>query len=253
MDIYYISDLHLDFHIKRVHPKKIDLFLRSILPSLDFFGEVLIIAGDISHYNDLSIAFLKSLRRYFAKILLTYGNHDLYLVSARQKRRYQNSWKRLEEFQELCAQEDIVFLDNESFEYRGVCFYGGMGWYRVQDMKRWRELSNDAKLIVPTFDPNRFFEENYQKLLALSKVDVLFSHVPMIDLRKEESLYDPFYYWLGEYSARAFEHMQKIGTKCYIFGHTHQNFVLQKGFAIATNGVGYKYCGQKIQKITLTS
>ncbi|MRI57995.1 MAG: hypothetical protein C6H99_00640 [Epsilonproteobacteria bacterium] len=250
MRIFHISDIHLEFHIKNAHPKKIDYLVHALLPSKDFFADVLIVAGDIAHYNHFSIPFLRRLKEHFTQILVTYGNHDLYLISDRQQKKYhQDSFRRLEEFKEQCARYGIVFLDNDFFEYQGICFYGLMGWYRVEDYALWKELSNDAKFIKGPFDPNRLFFEAYEKLLCFHRpIDILFSHVPLFDLRDEKSSYDSYYYWLGEYAKKTLSHIKKLGVKGYIFGHTHKSVDLRKdGLTIKSNPIGYHYTNQKIE------
>ena len=60
MKIDYISDLHLDFHISvyvATWKSKTFAFLNSMLPEQK--GDILVIAGDLSHYNRQSFFILE--------------------------------------------------------------------------------------------------------------------------------------------------------------------------------------------------
>ena len=60
MKIDFLSDLHIDFWIKEndytsaKFDKQIKQFIDIILPEKDSLGEVLIIPGDLSHYNEIN-------------------------------------------------------------------------------------------------------------------------------------------------------------------------------------------------------
>src|SRR5689334_17321488 len=87
-----ISDLHLDFWLKRTargtkeqqreHQKEIDAFVSSLLPRT--VSEVLVIAGDLGHSNEMNFEVLQSLKHVYPYIVLVAGNHDYYLVGQTQ-------------------------------------------------------------------------------------------------------------------------------------------------------------------------
>ncbi|WP_366289896.1 hypothetical protein [Paenibacillus sp. AN1007] len=62
-----ISDIHLDFWVEyssnlRKHNQKVDKFIDLILPNEP--SEVLVIAGDLGHYNKQNLIFLEKLKWY---------------------------------------------------------------------------------------------------------------------------------------------------------------------------------------------
>ena len=73
----YVSDIHLDFHCREANPnsprylRQQSLFLDVILP--DTPSDTLLIAGDIGHYNDQNIHFLKLLKDRYSNVVLVTG------------------------------------------------------------------------------------------------------------------------------------------------------------------------------------
>ncbi len=58
-------------------------------------------------------------------IIITWGNHDLYLISKRQEKLYKTSFARVENFkQALLEYENIFLLDGDFLELEGVKFWG---------------------------------------------------------------------------------------------------------------------------------
>ena len=89
MKISYISDLHLDFYVRmdKKSGQKTPAFLTTLLPEEK--GEILVIAGDISHYNKQSFLALQFFSTIFEQVIFVLGNHDYYLVSGEQQKEYQ--------------------------------------------------------------------------------------------------------------------------------------------------------------------
>lgn len=108
-----ISDLHLDFHLKQnANEKKYDAFCKNKLFDEGFeHGEILLIAGDLSHYNNQTKAFFEYLvKKYYKELFFVTGNHDMYLINKKQEKKYKNSQARLTELKEM-------FKDNEKIHY----------------------------------------------------------------------------------------------------------------------------------------
>ena len=85
------------------------------------------IAGDISHYNKLSILFLKKVSNFYELVLFCLGNHDYYLISNNQLKTYKTSLNRVLEMRKQIA-ENVHFVDGETvFEHNGIKF-GGNTW-----------------------------------------------------------------------------------------------------------------------------
>jgi predicted phosphodiesterase len=83
MKIGYISDLHIDFYVAFNKSHLLKKFIESLNPE---FYDLLIIAGDIGHYNQQNILFLNYFKEYSNKIIAVIGNHDLYLPTKRMQK-----------------------------------------------------------------------------------------------------------------------------------------------------------------------
>jgi len=121
MTLDIISDIHLDFYAK-FKQKSIETFTKKLINTKTNKNfDVLIIAGDIGHYNDDNIYFLELISNYYKKVFVTWGNHDLYLLESQREKYYYNSFNRLNELKEMIKEIDnVVFLDGEKIEYEGI-------------------------------------------------------------------------------------------------------------------------------------
>jgi len=97
MIVDVLSDLHLDFYFKPQLTTNANAnivsFFRPILTDNDTreIGDVLIIAGDIGHYNEQNIEVLKTIQKEFYKhVICVLGNHDYYLVNSEAKYTFEN-------------------------------------------------------------------------------------------------------------------------------------------------------------------
>ena len=230
MKIGFKSDIHLDFWVgDTTNINKIENFIKKILSPKEM--DVLIIAGDLGHYNYQNSLFLKSLKKYAKKILITFGNHDLYLVSKKQKEKYKTSFNRLNEFLEMISEiDDVYFLDGEVIEIDGIRILGAGGWYDFSYgikhgyslefmQKSWENLMNDAKKIIPKIDPVNFSLLEKEKLrINIEKADIVFTHVaPLYINCHNDVIMDSFYTFYG-YDLFA------DNIKYWIFGHCHKPF-----------------------------
>jgi hypothetical protein len=89
MTFALLGDTHFDFWLtQNFKEKHFDLHFRAMLEATP--TDLLLIPGDIGHYNAQNIACLKQLQRYYPRVVVTFGNHDYYLVthSVRDKYRY---------------------------------------------------------------------------------------------------------------------------------------------------------------------
>lgn len=88
MKIDYVSDLHINHWIPWSNNQlKWEKRTRKIVNRLisNGNGEVLIIAGDFTEWNQQAIWVLDEVAKQYEKVYFTYGNHDLYLLSKSQK------------------------------------------------------------------------------------------------------------------------------------------------------------------------
>ena len=126
MTLDIISDIHLDFYA-RFNQKDIETFTKKLINTkTDKNFDVLIIAGDIGHYNDDNVCFLELISKFYKKVFVTWGNHDLYLISENQRKKYDyNSFIRLNELKEKVQKIDnLTFLDGKKVKYEGITFWG---------------------------------------------------------------------------------------------------------------------------------
>lgn len=120
-----ISDIHLDFWVKvdsnlRKMEKKIDVFVDSLIPSSP--SNVLVIAGDLGHYNNQNVIMLRSLMRCYESIVMVRGNHDLYLVSGKQSKKYkwlsENRWREMKDFANQLP--GLFVLEGDTIALEGI-------------------------------------------------------------------------------------------------------------------------------------
>lgn len=263
-----ISDLHLDFHV-RINSNvlkmgsKIDAFVDSIIP--DHPSEILVIAGDLGHYNHQNIMMLLSLKRFYTFIVIVCGNHDLYLVSNKQRKKYNKlSLNRWVEMKELASQiEGVVVLEGDTVSINGVTFGGTGMWYDysygIKEMNQtykamhelWLSEMNDNHLIygVPKFEDEL---TKLERVLDQSHVDVIVTHVGP-DWSKLQSNYQAglttsFYFFDGS------KLLSRSSGRVWCFGHTHDHYAYEKdGCFLINNAIGYPNDnpGAKIQTMDL--
>ncbi|UYB48783.1 metallophosphoesterase [Lysinibacillus capsici] len=239
MKIDYISDLHLDFHIKyngnyEKWENKTQLFLEKLSP--DTKGEVLVIAGDLSHYNIQSKWCLEYFSKQYEHVFFVLGNHDYYLVSNGQRDKYKkNSKAREYELQSLIFHlTNVTMLYNfKPFIYKGLKFSGSTSWYPLTEfnvVNFFNTASNDSRLIYGMNIGN----ENYHEGLAyenMEEVDVLITHVPSILINSHHK-YGNSSCYLNE--------LKQIKAKHNIFGHCHEQSVYDKaGIKFYINALSY--------------
>ena len=277
MEIDYISDTHNDFWLSETNTqspkfnKQLKEFINILEPK---GGTVLIIAGDLGHYFKQDIEVLKELKRYYKTILLTFGNHDLYLISKRIQKKYKyDSSKRLLEMKNWCKEQegihymdgDIITIDNITFAGVGMFWDGSYGkkYNNLSDndlINHWKNTMNDNTLIFQnniknysyplvykasrkqaSFKPLEFFKKEKEKLNKIKYCDVIFSHygpkVPdNLGNLDNLDLTTSFYYFDGS------EDIERIKPKIWIYGHIHIKVdELYKGCNLLCNPLGYKH------------
>ncbi len=254
MKIEIVSDIHLDFwvnHKANTYKQKrlIKNFINNVIKISG--ADILVIAGDLGHYNSQNILFLEELTPYYKYILLTWGNHDLYLVSKRQESLYKTSFNRLKDFKnKLLKYSNIYFLDGDLVEIENLKIWGSGLWYKVEKelMPFWIKEMNDASFIkedyifrneitsygkkkIYKFNPNILYKKEIQKLNQIDKVDIIITHIPPILLEDKNKIYN-FYFFNGE------EYL--IKSKYWFFGHLHKSYNLKiKNTKLISSPLGY--------------
>lgn len=244
VDISYISDLHLDFHVSFTKNQiKFEQctreFIQKLIQSDISNKEVLIVAGDVSHLNTQSYWCIDEFSKHYKQVLLCYGNHDFYLVSKSQERKYKNnSLNRINELTEMLRLLDNVHVftdDNYVFEYDNVKFGGLTMWYPLETPEQqmfFYNISNDSKLIKG-FNISESHDENqsaYKKIVE-EDVDVMISHVPVISIDSH-----------FKYNSTAcyLTPVKDIHAKHWIMAHSHEQKVYEKPYCtFYMNALGY--------------
>jgi predicted phosphodiesterase len=238
-DFDLISDIHLDFWVSKhwnlfkVH-KQIHEFVQQILPPSP--SKILVIAGDIGHYNDQNYIMLKTLQRYYKHILLVAGNHDYYLLTKSMQYKYKsNSINRLNEMKKLAHKlHSVTYLDGDMVRLEGLTFGGCGMWYDFQYgiqilnthyntiVEHWKAKSNDATLLKgkPRLTRDMFDEEKKKLSHILKESDVIITHFSpdwgMAPEGRKLQLSTSFYYFDGT------PYFSSIAHKTWCFGHIHQ-------------------------------
>jgi predicted phosphodiesterase len=278
MKIDFVSDIHLDFWIKTKDTStlkfkvQLDNFLKEVLfPVPDDFkpGNVLIIAGDTSHYNSQTKALLKELKNVYDEIILVFGNHDMYLVSNSQISKYNSkSENRLIELKEICEELRVHYLDGNVINIDGIKFGGTGSWYNLptsQDLETWKKAMNDSQKIYSGYAPKaygsyynspvheqqsinwktqEFWLKEKSKLVDIAKqgCDVFITHVALNEPTKDEGMHDEYLNSPDNifYYTDNIELLKQSSCGVHIHGHIHQGLdYIKEGIRILCNPLGY--------------
>lgn len=243
LKIDYISDLHLDFYIRikgKWQPKMV-AFLTSLLPKEK--GDVLIIAGDLSHYNVQSFFLLKFFSDIYKQLFFVLGNHDYYLVAENQEKKYHRKSieREIELTQMISVLPNVKLLSLfEAFVYKGVTFAGSTSWYgleTIEEQQFFKSVSNDS-VLIKGIDISLTHKKEMEAYEQLQQVDVLITHVPPIILDCHT---------LDGSTSCYLNELSDIFAKICIFGHCHTQELFEKaGIIFCANALGYP--DQKLPK-----
>jgi len=273
------SDVHIDSWIGITIPefrqeKLIHKLIKVSLP--DEPSDVIIVAGDIGHYNKQNILFLKSLRKYYKKVLWVHGNHDMWIVSEKMAKKYNyDSFNKLNELIELSEKENgIHYLNGDTIEIDGHTIGGTAMWFNNDYAKKWwskikwtlwhdkaiirkvwgesdetclelyRYYMKDARLVVKDNKPLDYLEyfDEQKKLLEQihKKCDVIITHVGPDWSVIRPIWYQPpttFFWFDGK---RFLNELKKDAM--WVYGHTHDKHFYKhsSGCEMICNPFGYE-------------
>lgn len=247
MKVDVTSDIHLDFWVDPTKPmgkqnKLIGELVTKLLP--EFPSEVLVIAGDIGHYNWQNKILFEVLRKTYKQVLWVSGNHDLYMISHKIRDKFNgNSFERLADMVALSNQIDgVQYLDGTVIKIGDFVIGGGSGWYdgsyaiekygygNADIRSLWNNAMNDANHI---YDPrNKLYgqlnifthaEEETAKLRAIYDVcDLVVTHIApewSFVPPKYETTITAFYCFDGR------EMLANMKPNAHwLFGHTHDPY-----------------------------
>lgn len=221
----YASDLHLEFYNENMGKIR-KLFVNPLLQNRGA-AEYLILAGDIGRPSQQSYKqFLCDLAPHYKRIFLTTGNHEYYKMPTATMSDLD------EKCRQICAEADVVFLQNESYDINDwLSIYGGTFWTDIPSSKRRtiESTMNDYNYI-PGFSADtatRLHKDavnTLQNKLAAAPTErkwiVMSHHMPSFDLIDEK------------YRTAANNHLNyafatdiNVATDdricAWVYGHTH--------------------------------
>lgn len=155
-------------------------------------GGLLLIAGDCTNKNSdhsWGSFFVWLKQQEYDKKILVAGNHDRYLYE-----------RGLEE------DEDIVYLQNSGYEYRGLKIWGSP----------WGVFSNKIKLEFSFFTETENSLEQYFSKIP-EDTDILITHTPPFNILSETDEGED----IGSHAL--YNRVQEIKPALHVFGHNHNN------------------------------
>jgi predicted phosphodiesterase len=257
-----LSDLHFDSHFPiTAAPPTEDVVRRVFDPIFKTPADLLVIAGDLGHYNHQSRQLLKWLRRlYFKNIVCVLGNHDYFLVNRIMQDDYDmNSFNRVEEMRDqLNNIEGVHCLNGNTVDINGVRFGGCDSWYdgkywlanlnpyylycdhHIQE--HWKLTMPDASAIKGIKKYDEIWDIEKPKIEAVCQAcDVMITHVmPSIDPQYVDRHYrsdkgTAFFTFNGE------KYLKETTAHTWIYGHSHTNQDVDvHGVRMLANQMGYR-------------
>lgn len=250
MNISYINDLHIDHWVKwnpsqEKHKARVQKFIQDLIDRSNIENkEVMIIAGDISHFNFINKWVLEVFNEQFEKTLVVTGNHDYYLISKNQKRKYKNSsmYRAIEMAEIVEGLSNVIYFHSVygagAFSYKGKVFAGvTMTSLPETDEEKsfYQNVMNDSKYITSSPMSYNSFDMVVYNYLKDLNIDVFISHYPLVrTYSHNKHLNDGS---LGSYLCRVDEMVAPIN----FFGHVHEEDQLYEvvGTKHYTNALGY--------------
>lgn len=280
--VAFISDIHTDFYIKpQLDTHKLEDAMTDFIDNELVLkpADILVFAGDNSHYpkhNKLMLEMIAA-KKMYKKIFVTFGNHDMYLVSNSQEHDFKTSWGKVENLKAICEAIDTVeFLDGNIVDVDGIKIGGCGMWYdfsygiknfgmnHFAMMHKWKDTMNDARLIkgtdypkeindsragiygygkmtTYTFDPIKFFEAEKEKMLKIIEdCDIFISHIGPVVPPSLKSEYQNVVTGFYYFDGEHYLWNEKA-PKLWLWGHTHDqhDFKINNTWLMC-NPLGYK-------------
>ncbi|MGG4434501.1 metallophosphoesterase [Priestia megaterium] len=245
MKVDYASDLHFNHWMRWTENQiKLEKRIRELTNRLieNGNGEVLVLAGDFSEYNSQALWILDEAAKSYERVYWTFGNHDLYLVSKSQKKKYGDSMGRLDELiTESHGIKNVVPLVKNVDVYKGKTFAGDAMWYLPQNLKDWtfyRAVSNDSGYIsINGYSKNDMTKKmhndsiKWYQTLKNRDIDVFVSHVPPLHPPESHEKPNGCYQTIVPF----------MNTKHWICGHQHLQCEFDRARTrFHMNAIGYR-------------
>jgi len=250
----YISDLHVDYWVRNfnLQDKKHIANLEEYIEMLgNSSSDILIIAGDVSHYNYQIFALFELLLNKYQEIIFVPGNHEMYLISNSISKKFNyNSFNRLDEIKAYCdLNPRLHYLDGNTVNINGLII-GGTGMWHDNSYGKllkfsdhslynlWKTRMQDARYIMQyktyhdnydavikksSFDYIKHFKVEMHKMKKINEADILVSHYgPIISpesMKRYSEVDTTFFYYNGTFL------LNKLKPKLYIYGHVHSQYI----------------------------
>lgn len=248
MRVFAISDIHVDF------PDNLK-WLRA-LSDADYVGDVLLLAGDVSHEMGLLRTSFDILKRKFLHVFFVPGNHDLWLL----RTSFLSSLEKFDAILEVCGSQGVRTRPARfPASSGGVVIVPLFSWYSTpeegQDSLFLNKPGEDPSLeawsdthfvkwagLPDGITPAQYFLRLNQKAFKahrhlLGEATVIsFSHMLprsdlMIDTLEEQAaaggaLVDPnptFNFSRVAGSWGVDEQVRRLGSAIHVYGHQHRN------------------------------
>ena len=266
MTIDILSDLHIDFYFRHyITPEAVESIYAHIFTDNGRrnVGDVIVIAGDLGHYNNQNIEVLKLIKEVFKyrHIICVLGNHDYYLIDNTSKKEFVNeSLERVKHMRSLINEQNGMYcLNGDVIEIDGVKIGGCDSWYDGEYIKKhfkdqvWNIKKDDSYIESlwrrKMIDDGHIYGINRQYLADLEKekiekiykdVDVMVTHVnPSLDkehtdkkFREQETT--------GFFTFDGSKYLKEGSMKYWVFGHSHINAEFEvHGVQCISNQMGY--------------
>lgn len=224
----YISDVHCGWYAPFTTNQlkwkaSTEAYAKSLLPEHST-SKIIVLAGDFSEQNAQTKWFIDTFKDYYDHVLVVFGNHDYYLLSKSQRKRYKNnSYRRINEIKDYYYNDPIVhILDNKVITLEGITFAGSTLWYKPTNQKDqtfYQHISNDSRCIsIPLtehqaeqYDVLHNRDMEFYNNLDHETIDVFISHVPPVPY--EHSRYEYNSCYLNPVDTHQIPH--------WIAGHNH--------------------------------
>lgn len=260
MKFDYANDPHVDFYVKhdaniQKYEKKTRNHALTVLPEQP--SDTLIIGGDVGEYNIQNFFFISELAKYYKRIFIVFGNHDYYLTSTRQEKKYKrSSYRRVEEMKEMYKSlPNVYVLEGDVVEVDGIRI-GGLGmWYdfsygqrehglSYDDVYRlWWKNSTDSKKVRGIPNPIGLYENSISQLEHVIKnSDVIVTHMgpdwSLYKLQPDDR--DDFTEHFNYYFFDGSPYYSSLQGKTWLFGHVHYDLdEVKYGCRFISHAIGY--------------
>lgn len=245
MKVDFVSDLHFNHWMLWTNNQlKWESRTKELAKRLirNGHGEVLIIAGDFSEWNCQTLWILEECANNYERVYFTYGNHDLYIMSKEQRKKYKDSMGRVNELIEVVTtnMDNVIPLIKTVDEYKGKIFAGDVMWYlpkRFEDWQFFKDVSSDSNYI----NINGYSKEDgirkmwkdsmeWYDTLENTSVDVFVSHVPPV--HNPHSHFEPNSLYMVD--------VPFINASHWVCGHDHfQGQFTKADVDFHMNAIGY--------------